>query len=251
MKKVLSILIVSIFFISCSDNKKKNNEKSEIKTEEKESFKRLQNYAVVFKWATKDEKLVEENVQQQADQLLSMWKKKTVENVYFDSESKADKLSYFPNISFFLKAEDTKQAETILTNLHFVKKRIASYTIYPVGALWLKRSKEKVTSKSYVAVWNTVTKHDNSNIGEQIENTAKEQSDAVLKLWKEGRIENVYFDIEGTVKLNMKTDFVFFINTNSMEEAKKICDNLPFSKKRLASYKLQQVGVFWMGQYNQ
>ena len=60
-------------------------------------------------------------------------------------------------------------------------------------------------------------------------------------------IENVYFDVPGTVENNAVADFVFFVNANSKEEAKEICYNLPFAKQHLAAYTLHPVGVLWMG----
>lgn len=66
--------------------------------------------------------------------------------------------------------------------------------------------------------------------------------------WSE--IENVYFDIEGTQKSNEITDFVFFINANTIEEAKNICSQMPFVKENISSFKLYSVGVFWLGDEN-
>lgn len=258
MKRIFLVTILIVSFISCKNDK--NNDAVEAqqtvvsnddKVEDTSAFKKTENYAVVFKWATTDEKLVENNAMQQADQLLAMWKNNIVENVYYDSDAKVDKFSYFPNITFVIKAENVTAAETILNDLIVVKKGIATYSLYPVGTLWLKRDSDVIRkrgkTKSYVAVWNTITQHDNVNAKKRIDENAKEQSDAVLDLWKEGAIENVYFDIEGTVSLNMKTDFVFFVNANTEDEARRICDELPFSKKQLASYRLFQVGVHWMG----
>ena len=128
-----------------------------------------------------------------------------------------------------------------------VKKGIAVYTIYPVGVNYLGRNdkvlKEKaMATHSFVAVWETKP---NAKPNDEL---TKSQSDAVLKLWNEAVIENVYFDIEGTQKANNETDFVFFVNANSKDEAKTVCDGLPFAKENIASYKLLPVGVFWLGQ---
>lgn len=247
MKKVLMCAIAILCIIGCGDHKKKEEVKEKATVKNTKSAKLTQNYAVVFKWDTKDEKLVEQYAMQQADQLLKMWKENKVENVYYDSEAKVDKFSYFPNISFFLKAENQAVAEKMLNDLIVVKKGISTYTIYPVGTLWLKRKKEKVSTTSYVAVWSTVFESKNTSMKKTIDEHTKDQSDEVLKLWSEGKIENVYFDIPGTVEQNDITDFVFFVNANTEEEAKEICSNLPFAKKQLATFKLFQVGVFWMG----
>lgn len=251
MKKTILAVLTILLFISCADNKKKEDNVQDFKTEKKEiqkdNFTATQNYAVVFKWATNDEKLVEDNAMQQADQLLNLWKSNIVENVYYDSNAKVDKFSYFPNITFVLKAENLEAAETRLNNLIVVRKGIATYTTYPVGNLWLKRNTDQINKKgitnSYVSVWTTNSKPDDE--------TTKSQNDAVLELWKNGTVENAYFDIEGTQIANNKTDFVLFVNANSEEKAESILKDLPFVKKGIASYKLHQVGVFWMGINNQ
>mgnify|MGYP000465814437 CR=1 FL=1 len=243
MKKIIVLVITIISIISCTNSKKKEKV-TEIK--ETKSFKASQNYAVVFKWTTKDEKLVEDNAMQQSDQLLKMWKENKIENVYYDSSSKVDKFSYFPNITFFLKAENKEATEVILNDLVVVKNAIATYSIYPVGNLWLKRNKDEIKkrglTKSYVSVWTTKSKPSDE--------ITKLQSDTVIELWKKGIIENAYFDIEGAQVANNKTEFVLFVNSNTEEEAKSILNNLPFIKNNIASYKLHQVGVFWMGIHN-
>ena len=129
-----------------------------------------------------------------------------------------------------------------------LKKGIATYTLYPVGTKWLDRKEDKIyekgITKSYVTIWTTNHKENATD------DLTKAQSDAILKLWDNGTIENVYFDIKGVQEANAKTDFVFFVNANSEEEARKICDNLPFFKEKIASYKIKEVGVFWLGENN-
>ncbi len=73
------------------------------------------------------------------------------------------------------------------------------------------------------------------------------QNQVLKKLWDEGKIENVYFDIEGTQTKNDKTDFVFFVNANTEKEAKAIINQLPFVRNAIASYELYPVGEFWLG----
>ncbi|UJH68838.1 hypothetical protein [Allomuricauda sp. SCSIO 65647] len=243
--KNIAFLFVLFLFSGCKQGEKKEPDGSQMenKASNEKPFVRTQNYAVVFNWATQDEKLVMENTVPQSDQLLALWKDSTVENVYYDAKAQYDKFSYFPNITFTLKAEDKTAAKAILNDLVMVKKGIATYTIHPVGTLWLKRDAKKIEQRgltsSYVAVWNTNKKPDMD--------ITKKQNDAVLELYNEGAIENVYFDIEGTQKQNQKTDFVFFVNADSEEGAKAIIDDLPFVKEQIASYQLYPVGIFWMG----
>ncbi|RLD53562.1 MAG: hypothetical protein DRJ01_19215 [Bacteroidetes bacterium] len=254
MKKIILLASIALIF-SCNNQKKEKKEITETKTETKveNSVYGTQNYAVVWKWTTTDKQLITDNAPTISQELNNLWKNGVVENAYYDANSKVDKFEHFPNITFFLRAKSLEKAKSILNNLTIVKKGIAEHTIYPVGTLWLGRNADKVNNygnaQTYVAVWNTVTEYDNSKAKELIEKTAQEQNDAMLKLWKEGTVENAYFDIEGTVKHNQKTDFVFFINAKTEKEARVICDNLPFSKKHLASYQLLPVGTHWLGKH--
>lgn len=247
MKKIIRLSLMALLLTNCKDQGKKRPTEMEnrtVGTEEKQVTPKItQNYAVVFNWATQDENLVMENSMLQSDQLRKLWEDGVVENVYYDSEAKRDKFSYFPNITFTLKAADETGAKTVLDNLVVVKKGIATYTTYPVGTLWLKRNKKAVKemgrTSSFVAVWNTDYKPERTMvIG---------QNEKLMELWNSGQIENVYFDIEGTQKENDKTDFVFFVNANTEEEAKAIIDPLPFVRNAVASYELYPVGIFWMG----
>ena len=247
--KHIKYLLIALILLGCKQTDKKGQEQLDAQKDTEtviagsNTLVKTQNFAVVFKWTTTDEKLVEANAMQQADQLLALWKRKTVENVYYNTDAKVDKFSYFPNITFVIKAENLEAAEIALNNLIVVKKGIATYTLYPVGNLWLKRNTEKINekgiTKSYVAVWTTESTPEDTMV--------KAQNDVVLGLWNEGKIENVYFDIEGAQKANNVTDFVFFVNANSEEEAKAIIDPLPFVRNAVASYELHQVGIFWMG----
>jgi hypothetical protein len=49
-----------------------------------------------------------------------------------------------------------------------------------------------------------------------------------MKLWNAGKIENVYFDIEGTQTEKNNEDFVFYANANTEEEARALCESLTF-----------------------
>lgn len=235
------------------DKKTSKDVKNETLTETTESKFGRKNFAVIWKWATSDKELFEKNMLIVSKEMTDLWEDGIIVDSYFNTDEKLGEIGVFPNISCFVKAKSTQDVEKILNKLTLVKLGLAEYTIYPVGTKWLDRKTSKIlergVTKSYVAVWNTETKHDSATAEKLIKENAKQQADAVLALWDEGIIENVYFDIEGTVKSNEKTDFVFFVNVNSEAEAKEICDKLPFVKKHLASYKLVPVGLFWLGEY--
>ena len=238
-------------FLSCGDKsqKKETDNSTNTETSVSDDLSKIgrENYAVIWKWTTTDEQLVSDNSVTVSNELTSLWKKGIVENTYYNSDSKVDKLSYFPNISFSLKAESYESAEIILNNLTVVKKGIATYKIHPIGTLWLDRKHKTIDrngmTKSFATVWTTT--------GKPTDELTQEQNDKVLELWNTGKIENVYFDIEGTQKANSKTDFVFYANANTKEEAITICESLPFFKENIASYKIHEVGVFWMGKYEE
>lgn len=247
MKQTIIYLVVSLLIISCGKDTKKESIEEVTETQETTAVKTSEfgrsNFAVVWKWTTTDSQLVSDNMIKISEELNDLWKKDVVENVYYNSDSKVEKLDIFPNISFFLKAISEQEAKSILDNLSIVKKSIASYTLHPVGHLWLKRKSETVNKNSYVSVWTT--------IGKPTDELTKAQNDHVLALWDKGDIENAYFDIEGTQESNAKTDFVFYVNANSEEEAKAVCNSLPFYKEKISTYKLHEVGVFWMGKYEE
>ena len=249
MKHTNHFLALSLLFLSCGNPKKEAKIETKSETVESSSTENSKiarsNYAVVWNWTTTDVQLVTDNTATISEELTALWKEDIIENAYYNSDAKVDKLSYFPNISFFLKAGSYESAEVILNKLSIVKKGIAVYNIYPVGNLWLDRKSkiihENGLTKSYVTIWRTDKKPEDQLI--------KSQNDKMLALWKAGKIENAYFDIEGTQKGNNITDFVFYANANTEEEARALCESLPFYKENIAMYKIYEVGVFWMGKY--
>ena len=249
MKNIVLFASIALL-VACNTQKKdpklevENATETEVKVEK--PVYGNQNYAVVWKWTTDDKQLVTDSAPLISQELTNLWKNGVVENAYYDGNAKVDKFEYFPNITFFLKAKSYESAEVILNKLTIVKKGIAVYTMYPVGINYLGRNNKVLKEKamktlSFVAVWETKP---NAKPSDEL---TKSQSDAVLEYWKDAVIENVYFDIEGIQKANNETDFVFFVNANSKEEAKAVCDKLPFAKENIASYKLLPVGVFWLG----
>ncbi len=246
MRYTLLLLVASLLIASCGDSKKKaTQEIQKAVTTNTSTIGRI-NYAVVWNWTTTELGLITENTENISEELSALWENDIVENVYYDSDSKNNKLAHLPNISFYLKADNEQEARETLNNLTIVKKGLSAYSLYPVGNLWLDRKfktiNEKGLTKSFVAIWNTNNKPTNEQ--------AQSQNDVVLNLWNEGTIENVYFDIEGTQKPSSKTDFVFYVNANSEEESKTICESLPYYKQNIATYELHAVGVFWMGKYS-
>ena len=82
------------------------------------------------------------------------------------------------------------------------------------------------------------------------------QANSIKSLYQQGSIENVYWELSGEEdaykrRNNNITDFVFFINSDSKDEARALCDSLPFTAEGLVSYDLIPVGVFWLGNYEE
>ena len=94
-------------------------------------------FAVVWDWSTGDREAVNSNLASQATQLLDLWRKGIVENVYLNTDAKLTDDEPMPNVIFFIKAKDEQAAKGILNETVFVENSIAQYKLYPVGKLWL------------------------------------------------------------------------------------------------------------------
>ncbi len=248
MKKLLYLSVFLLLF-SCNNKEKKatiETEKELTTTEVADAKFGRQNYAVVWNWLTSEKEIFENAMLTVSEEMQELWEADVIANSYFDNATKVEDIKIFPNVSFFIKAKTLDEAKGILDELTLVKLAIADYSIFPVGTKWLGRNTEKILERgikrSFVTVW---TKQKELKEGSEI---LKENSDAILKLWEEGVIENVYLDLEGIQTKNEKKEFVFFINADSEEEAKATLDKLPFVTSEIASYKMYPVGVFWIGE---
>ncbi len=241
MQKFILLFTISFLVLSCNGQTKKKelSSKSESHTETNTAKIGRNNYAVI--WSTPNIDLVVNYAEVISKEFTDLYENDIIENAYFDAESTKDKPYSFPNIVCFLKAHSKEDATHFLEKLTLVRKGVATYKLYPVGMLWLPRSPDKKeVSKAYVSVW-TDKKIQPSN------KVIKAQYDKVLDLWNTGIIENVYFNIEGLLEENNKTDFMFFINADTEEAAEEVCKSLPFYKEKKATFEVLPVGVFWYG----
>lgn len=248
MNKIVSLIGICFVLFSCNNLGSQNSTDQQTAAQDINSSVGRNNYAVVWEWLTKDLELVKENTGLFTTELIALWTNEDIENVYFNTEAGLDTEMPFPTISFFIQAFSPGDAQALLDSLSIVKKQIASYTLHPVGMLWLGQNQEtsdiNSTSESFVSIWETKDKR-------PVDALTKSQNDAVLALWNEGKIENVYFDIEGTTKANKKTDFVFYIRAPNITEANSICESLPFFRESMASYQIFPAGTFWLGSYDE
>lgn len=251
MRYNIALFVCSLTLLGCSSEPAQqspdhsSSSTSEV-TEDTPKTGRI-TYAVIWHWTTSDVGEVEENSPVVSKQLAKLWNEDIIENAYFGNDPKTNKLANFPSISFFLKAHSEHEAKGLLDKLTIVRKGLAAYTLYPVGGLWLDRKGEIINEKgitpSYATVWSTVEKPSEAQ--------TVAQHDHTIDLWKKGRIENVYFDIEGTQEDNNKTDFVFFANADTEEEAHALCKSFPFYQEHIATYELFPAGIFWMGKHSE
>lgn len=253
--KLGAVAFLSITLFSCSENTADTStpetEKEDVAQEESthKVSHPTKNFAVVWNWKTDEQFLVDSVKVEQTSQLIALWEEGVVRDVYYDKEGRFDKMNNNPNISFFIKAVDIDEAKSVLDEMVMVKANISEYTIYEVGSKWLGESKESNKyNNNFVAVWNTVTKFDNPESADLIRDNAKSQSDAVVELWENGYVENIYFDIKGINDLDDVTDFVMFVRADTEEDARELLDKLPFKEKQIASYILVPVGTFWLGE---
>jgi len=100
---------------------------------------------------------------------------------------------------------------------------------------------------SYAVVWTIDT--DNAEL---FNHTIAAQGKTMLELWTNGIVENVYLDNKKTHDVVHKGDtarVMFFIKAKTEGEAKKILDEMPLVKKKVAKYNLHPVGILWLKQF--
>lgn len=248
MNQLFTSLLIITFLVNCGNSsQKKATQTTTTQPQNSTNSATIaqQNYAVIWEWTTSDKKLVDQNAPTFTEELLNLWENNIIENVYFDNKPQENTLHNFPSISFFLKANTLEEATSTLNNLSVVKLHVANYKIFPVGMLWLNiladMDYDRGNKQCYVAVWTSTNDTPPTN------DLLKAQNDTVLAMWNKGLIENVYFDSQGVVEQNNKTDFVFFVYANSESEARNKCETLPFYKNKIASYQLYKAGILWLG----
>ncbi len=82
---------------------------------------------------------------------------------------------------------------------------------------------------------------------ERAEVNIADQSEHLLKLWRQGVIENVYMSVEQDFENG--GSFIHFISADNAAEASAILDEMSFVKNRVAEYQLRPVGKRWLGLY--
>lgn len=98
-------------------------------------------YAVAWTVDTDDAELFNSAVAMQATKVLELWKEGLIENVYIDGEKDHGSVQKgdAARVLFFVKADSEDAAKAVLDELPLVQEKAATYTLTPVGALWLKQ----------------------------------------------------------------------------------------------------------------
>ncbi|MFW5427508.1 MAG: hypothetical protein ACKE8R_09700 [Methylophagaceae bacterium] len=108
-----------------------------------EDFDSRNSFAVVWTVDTEDSELYKHTIADQATKLLELWTNGVVENVYLDNKTPDEALTVKKGdrgkVVFFIKARTESDARKVLDEMPLVKKKVAKYTLFPVGVLWLKQ----------------------------------------------------------------------------------------------------------------
>lgn len=76
-----------------------------------------------------------------------------------------------------------------------------------------------------------------------------EQASQLNKLWEEGRVENLYYNVEGPMVENQTLPRIaYFIRATDKAKARDILEETIFMRKNIGSFELIPVGNFLFGQ---
>jgi len=108
-------------------------------TTQAQEFDLRHTYITVWTVDTDDKGLFDLHIADHASEVLKLWQKGLVENIYIDREAAENQEFNKTKTVFFIKAENENEAKKYLDVLPFITKKVASYELYPVGFLWLKQ----------------------------------------------------------------------------------------------------------------
>lgn len=99
------------------------------------------NFAVIWTIDTNDAGLFNDTIADHSKKVLELWKDGVIENVYIDSEKTHDVVHKgdVARVMFFIKAKTDKEAKMLLDDMPLVTNKVATYSLYPAGTLWLKQ----------------------------------------------------------------------------------------------------------------
>lgn len=243
MRTILTVIIFSmIAFIGC-DNQSSSSQETDGSTSKNIG---LNNFVVVWQILTDDHEYVMKYLPKQAKEFDDLFEKGTIENAYLNNFEyvELNNDAALATVVFIIKAKSLVAAQGLIDQMSFVRNKVATYNLYPVGASWLGRkaiANENLTF-SFATIWFNVSDE------ETTKTFTERQTVEVLDLWREGVIENAYFAADNAFEQkDAIPGMMFFVNADTEEEAREICDSFIFSKEGIATYTMHPVGTFWQG----
>jgi len=247
----LSISLGSLFF-ACEGKKQTTNTATTAPAAAQATTAAIQDsktYFVLTSWTTSDRAKAMEHVPNQQKQLMSLWNKGLVENIYYNQNAKFKDGEPLPLIAFFANGANEFDVRTMLDSTDIVIHNLATYTLREVGRKIFLRSRNAANLtagtaiESYAVVWTLTgdrSKMDTTSFTAQAIMTARLQDVGIL--------ENIYVDLSplGT-KASAINPAVFIINSKDKAGAKKVLDEMPIVKSKKATYGLYDVGQYFMG----
>jgi len=249
MKPLLMPIMVCLFLSCQTTESKHETKKPDSLSVFKDSVekKEIKKFFVLTKWSTTDREKALSHIPKQQKQLMSLWNKGIVENIYYPPKGKIEADKPLALIAFIINGTSEKEVRTTLDTTDIVKSNLASYTLIPVGYNVFNRNEEalKLVSieKTYAVLLAFLVEKDKLNskiIGEQ----------ALLnsKLHEQGILENAYINLNFLAADSTGTQpAIFFINAKNEKDAKILLDKMPLVTSKQATYALHNVGRFLVG----
>lgn len=235
------IIVSMIAFMSCENqSSKQKQEPADIENAYKKNF------VVVWQILTNDPEYVLRYLPKQAEEFNKLFAAGTIENAYLNNVENVNlnNQAALTTVVFIIKARSIVAAKGLIDQMIFVRNKVASYRIHPLGGTWLGRkaiANENLTS-SFATIW-----FNNSN-RDTVNKYFDRQAVELLDVWNKGIIENAYYPVENAdEKEGVIPGMMFFVNAPSEDEARAICDGFLYSKKGIATYTMHPVGTFWQG----
>ena len=130
MRKFLALIIV-IAMVSCDNPGTKKEKATKVATVETVT----NNYAVVWDVLTDDHNYVMKYLPEQVEEFNQFFADGVIENAYLNNYEyvKLNNDAALASVMFFVKAESVIAAQAIVDKMSFVRNKVATYNVYPVG----------------------------------------------------------------------------------------------------------------------
>ncbi len=248
--RALLVLISFFGLYACQSNKSKEESTQQDTTVVAQDIAVVaaKKFFVITSWTTTDRDKAMAHIPNQQKQLMGLWNKGIVENIYYDQKGKFTNNQPLSLIAFFIKASTEDDAHLALDTTDLVKSNLAEYTLRPVGQNVFGRSDKamKVASTTdhvYAVIWAFLVER--SKLDPEI---LRKQAILNEKLQQEGLLENGYIDFRLSSENSEGTQpGIYFINAKSEAEARKVLDTMPLVTSKQATYGLRDVGQFLAG----